>query len=107
MRPERDKRLAASEAQIDGLGAPLASADHADFERDLAPGKASLNARAWATAHQKGRIRGFTEALSLALGSRPHTRSPWLADGSGSGLLLVGTPVVAWGGRFDREVEAW
>jgi len=59
--------LAASEAQLDGLGAPLAPADHADFERDLAHGKASLSAQAWATAHQQGRSLGLAEALSLSL----------------------------------------
>jgi predicted ATPase/DNA-binding CsgD family transcriptional regulator len=66
--PERGvELLAASEAQLDGLGAPLAPVDQADFEHDLARGKASLGAEAWATAHAKGRRLDSTEALSLAL----------------------------------------
>jgi predicted ATPase/DNA-binding CsgD family transcriptional regulator len=66
--PERGvELLAASKAQLDGLGAPLAPVDHADFERDLAQGKANVSAQVWATAHQKGLSLGLTEALSLAL----------------------------------------
>jgi predicted ATPase/DNA-binding CsgD family transcriptional regulator len=59
--------LGASEAQLEGLGAPLAPADQVDFERDLGRGKASLSTQAWATAHQRGRSLGVTEALSLAI----------------------------------------
>jgi len=66
--PERGvELLAASEAQLDSLGAPLAPVDQADFARDLARGKASLSAQVWATAHQLGLGLGLTEALSLAL----------------------------------------
>jgi DNA-binding CsgD family transcriptional regulator/tetratricopeptide (TPR) repeat protein len=89
--PERGVALlAASEVQLDGLGAPLAPADHADFERDLAHGKAKLSARAWATAHQKGRSLGVTEALSLALGSPAAgpTESEAVAGSTAAGGVL-------------------
>jgi non-specific serine/threonine protein kinase len=70
--PERGvELLAASEEQLDGLGAPLAPADQLDFERDLARAKASLSAQAWATAHQQGRSLGLAKALSLALAGPP------------------------------------
>ena len=59
--------LAASEVQLEALGAPLAPVDQADFERDLARGKASLSALAWATAHAHGLSLDMPSALALAL----------------------------------------
>ncbi|MDQ6674249.1 MAG: tetratricopeptide repeat protein [Chloroflexota bacterium] len=83
--------LGASEAALEELGAPLAPADAADFERDRARGKASLSAQAWAAAHQHGREMGIPEALSLAQ-SAPSTSGAEhgviKADGAGIGSLL-------------------
>jgi non-specific serine/threonine protein kinase len=70
--PERGvELLAASAAQLDSLGAPLAPVDRADFERDLARSRACVSAGVWATAEQRGRRLGLTDALSLALASSP------------------------------------
>jgi len=111
--PERGvELLAASEAQLDGLGAPLAPADYADFERDLAHGKASLSAEAWATAHQKGRSLGVAEALALALAGPPArpTESEAVAGSmpAGSGLSPRETEVAALiaQGLSNREIAA-
>jgi non-specific serine/threonine protein kinase len=63
--------LGASEAALEELDGPLAPADAADFERDRARGKASLNANAWAAAHQRGREIGISEALRVAQSAPP------------------------------------
>jgi non-specific serine/threonine protein kinase len=89
--PERGvELLAASEAQMEGLGAPLAPVDYADFVRDLAYGKASSSAQAWATAYQKGLSLGLAEALSLALAlDKPPARPT--ESGSEAGTATPGS----------------
>jgi predicted ATPase/DNA-binding CsgD family transcriptional regulator/Tfp pilus assembly protein PilF len=111
--PERGgELLAASEAQLDGLGAPLAPADQADFARDLAHGKASLSAQAWATAQKKGRSLGLAKALSLALASLPAhpTASEAVARTKATGSVLSAreteVTVLIAQGLSNREIAA-
>jgi non-specific serine/threonine protein kinase len=100
--------LAASEVQLDGLGAPLAPADRVDFERDVAQGKASLNPQAWATAHQKGSSLGINPALALALDSSPARPSESGATGASSVLSPRETEVAGLiaQGLSNREIAA-
>jgi DNA-binding NarL/FixJ family response regulator len=58
--------LGAAEAALTDLGAPLAPADAADFERDQTRGHARLEASLWTAAHQRGSALSVAEALSLA-----------------------------------------
>jgi hypothetical protein len=58
--------LNAAEVAVSELGAPLAPADAADFERDLSRGQSSVDASTWVAAHQRGSELALAEALSLA-----------------------------------------
>jgi non-specific serine/threonine protein kinase len=58
--------LAAAEAAISQLGAPLAPADGVDFERDRSRGQSTLDSATWAAAHQRGSELSISEALTLA-----------------------------------------
>jgi predicted ATPase/DNA-binding CsgD family transcriptional regulator len=90
--PERAvELLAASETALAQLGAPLAPADTVDFERDRARGQASLDARAWTAARQRGRAMSLVEALSLAQ-SAPVTGSAKPGASAGSGAVSVLSP---------------
>ncbi|HEV7666114.1 MAG TPA: tetratricopeptide repeat protein [Chloroflexota bacterium] len=92
--------LAASEAQLGGLGAPLAPADQADFERDLAMGKARLSAKAWAAAHQKGRSMGIPEAEALALALAVDNTADRPMESEGAAVTTTAASVLS-----PRETE--
>jgi DNA-binding NarL/FixJ family response regulator len=65
--PEQVAELfGASDAAYEALGAPIAPADLADFERDRARAAAALTERIWRAACQRGRQRSLAEALVLA-----------------------------------------
>src|SRR5262249_23053562 len=63
-RPERAARLGGAAAHLrDLVGAPLAAADTADYERLLAALRADLGEPAFAAAHMAGATRPLTELL--------------------------------------------
>jgi predicted ATPase/DNA-binding CsgD family transcriptional regulator len=66
--PERAARiLAASVALLETIGVPLAPADQAVVERDVAAVRQQLGAQAWDAAWTAGRALSPAQAISLAL----------------------------------------
>jgi non-specific serine/threonine protein kinase len=67
-RPERATRiLAASVAQLEAIGVPLAPADHAALTRDLATTREQLGIPTWERACAAGRALSADDAVALAL----------------------------------------
>ncbi len=68
--PERAARLfAAAEALLDSIGAPLAPADRAAVDRDLAALRARLDPAAFVAAWAEGRAMTREQALAFASAS--------------------------------------
>jgi DNA-binding CsgD family transcriptional regulator/tetratricopeptide (TPR) repeat protein len=76
-RPEVAGRLlGAASVLLEKIGAPLAPADAADLERDLAQARHRLGEPAWTTAWEAGRATGMEQAIEIALAAEARPTPP-------------------------------
>ncbi|HEV7654432.1 MAG TPA: tetratricopeptide repeat protein [Mycobacteriales bacterium] len=97
-RPDRAARIfAASAALLENIGAPLAPADQAAMERDMAATRRTLGGPGWESGWAAGRVLSSQQAVELAL-----------ADDSGSQGVRPAAPPEPGPAlsRREREVTA-
>jgi non-specific serine/threonine protein kinase len=110
--PERAARvLGASVALLETIGVPLAPADQAVLERDVAAVREQLGARAWDDAWAAGRAQSPAQAISVALtddSGPPVTSGTSPAPGPGPTLSRREREVTALiaRGLSNREISA-
>jgi predicted ATPase/DNA-binding CsgD family transcriptional regulator len=107
--PERAARiLAASVALLETIGVPLAPADQAVVERDMAAVRQQLGAPAWDAAWAAGRALSPAQAVSLALTDDAGTAGSSAVPGPGPALSRREREVTALiaRGLSNREISA-